>query len=170
MATYKKGFKKQNSELLLLKTIVAIIVAVILIVAVAFIYDSLTKWRNYGNYQAVEDYSVVFDMKDEADQEILDYVIYVYSNTCENCVNIKNDVLRIASKLNRGEDVFFLLNASNINGENDDFLETIEQTMILTPMLIVVKDGVYYEKFTGSTAVLTVLESIQNDTYEPFNE
>lgn len=169
MATYKKGFKKQNSELLLLKTIVVIIVTVIIIVAAAFIYDSVTKWKNYDNYEAVADYSVVFDMKDESEQAIDDYVVYVYSATCESCGNIKNDVLKLARKL-EDDNKFFLLNTGSIEGETDDFLETIEQTQLATPMLVVIKDGEFYELFVGSTSVLTTLESIEDGNYQPFNE
>lgn len=168
MATYKKGFKKQNSEMLLLKTIVVIIVSVILIVAVAFVYDSVTKWKNYNNYEAVADYADVFQMKDDAEIELDDYVIYVYSTTCESCATIKNDVLKIGNKLD--ENTFFLLDTGAIEGESDDFLETVERTSIATPMLVVVNDGEFYELFVGSTAVLDTLSLIEEGNYTPFNE
>ncbi|MDD3712608.1 MAG: hypothetical protein PHZ28_03825 [Candidatus Izemoplasmatales bacterium] len=168
MATYKKGFKKQNTELLLLKTIVAIIVAVILVVAVAFIYDSVTKWKDYSNYSSIEKYEDAFALKDANQQAITDYVIYVYSDTNEGSINIKNDVLKIANKLD--DDFFFLLNTSTVEGENADFLEAIQRTTVSTPMIIVVNDGEVEELFVGSTAVIDILTQIQNDTYAPFIE
>ena len=168
MATYKKGFKKQNSEMLLLKTIVVIIVSVILIVAIAFIYDLATKWRNYNNYDTIAEYADVFDLKDDTEQELSDYVIYVYSTTNESSADIKNDVLKLGNKLD--DDMFFLLNTAAIEGETDDFLDTIEQTNIPTPMLIIVKDGEFYELFVGSTAVVNTLDLIKDGDYEPFNE
>jgi len=168
MATYKKGFKKQNTELLLLKTIVAIIVAVILVVAVAFIYDSVTKWKDYSNYSSIEKYEDAFALKDANQQAIIDYVIYVYSDTNEGSINIKNDVLKIANKLD--DDFFFLLNTSTVEGENADFLEVIQRTTVSTPMIIVVNDGEVEELFVGSTAVINILTQIQNNTYAPFIE
>lgn len=170
MATYKKGYKKQNSEMLLLKTIVVIIVSVIVIVAIAFIYDLTTSWNNYNNYDNVADYSEVFDLKDEEEVEIDNYLVYVYSNTCESCASIKRDVLKIADKLNSDSDMFFLVNTSDIEGESDDFLDTINQTQLLTPMLVVVVDGEFEEVFIGSTNVVDAMESIEAGTYGPFNE
>ena len=169
MATYKNGFKKQNTELLLLKTIVAIIVAVILIVAVAFIYDSMTKWRDYNNYEKVENYEDAFSLKDDADQDLSDYVIYVYSdnNTCESCDLIRNDLLKLANRLD--ENTFFLLDVNNIDGEEAAFLDTIERTAIAKPMLVIVNDGEFYELSVGSEAVLNTMELIEEGNYTPFN-
>jgi hypothetical protein len=169
MATYKKGFKKQNSEMLLLKTIVAIILAVVAMVMIAFIYDSVTKWKNYNNYTDIGKYEDVFNLKDEEEQAIGNYVVYVYSDTCEACATIRNDLLRLANRMNKQSEVFFLLNTSKATGESDDLLETIERTQILTPMLIVVVDGEFEEVFVSSTNVLNAIESIEKGTYEPFN-
>ncbi|MFA7075173.1 MAG: hypothetical protein WC152_00685 [Candidatus Izemoplasmatales bacterium] len=166
MATYKKGFKKQNAETLLLKTIVAIIAAVILVVLVAFIYGSMTKWKDYNNYNSIDKYADAFDMKDANDQAISDYVIYVYSDNCEGCDNIRNDVLRLANKL--GENEFFLMNISNVEDESEDFLETIDKTSVQTPMLIIVNDGEFEELFSGSVSVVDVLKTIEDNTYAPF--
>ncbi len=170
MATYKKGYKKQNSEMLLLKTIVVIIVSVILIVAIAFIYDLTTSWKNYNSYTSVADYSDVFDLKDADEVELDNYVVYVYSTTCESCSSIRNDVLKMANKINSESEVFFLLNTADIEGESDDFLDTINQTQLLTPMLVVVVDGEFEEVFINSVNVVNALESIEAGTYAPFNE
>ena len=42
MATYSKGYKKQNPELLVLKVIVGVIIAVGILMLIAFIYDKAT--------------------------------------------------------------------------------------------------------------------------------
>ena len=173
MATYKKGFKKQNTEMLLLKTIVAVIVAVILIVAIAFIYDSMTKWRDYSNYDTITKYEDAFAMKDAEGVELSDYVIYVYSDTCEGCQTIKDDLLKIANKFD--DDKFFLMNISKMTGEEleakqADFLEIIERTSVATPMLVTVNDGNFEELFVGSTTVVQTLASIEENTYAPFLE
>lgn len=177
MATYKKGFKKQNTEMLLLKTIVVIIVSVILVVAIAFVYDAFTKWQDYKSYDQVESYAEVFQLKDDAEVELGDYVIYVYSDTCISCKENKNDILKLGNKLD--ENMFFLLNSSTLTTTDSQnqtlpaytsFLETINKTSIPTPMLVVVVNGNFEEIHVGPTAVINTLTSIKEGTYEPFNE
>ena len=176
MATYKKGFKKQNTNMLLLKTIIVVIVSVIVLVVAAFIYNSITKWQDYKSYEQVENYADVFQMKDEAEVELGNYVIYVYSDTCLSCKENKNDILRIGNKLD--ENMFFLLNSSTLttkDAENQtlpaytSFLDTIGKDQIPTPMLVVVVNGNYEEIHVGPTAVINTLTSINEGTYEPFN-
>ncbi|PKK94742.1 MAG: hypothetical protein CVV60_04920 [Tenericutes bacterium HGW-Tenericutes-5] len=177
MATYKKGFKKQNTEMLLLKTIVVVIVSVILLVAIAFVYNAVTKWQDYKSYDQVENYADVFQMKDDADVELGDYVIYVYSDTCLSCKENKNDILRLGNKLD--ENIFFLLNSATLTTKDSEnntlpaytsFLETIGKDQIPTPMLVVVVNGNFEEIHVGPTAVINTLTSIEEGTYEPFNE
>ena len=177
MATYKKGFKKQNTEMLLLKTIVVVIVSVILLVAIAFVYNAVTKWQDYKSYDQVENYADVFQMKDDADVELGNYVIYVYSDTCLTCKENKNDILRLGNKLD--ENIFFLLNSATLTTKDSEnntlpaytsFLETIGKDQIPTPMLVVVVNGNFEEIHVGPTAVINTLTSIEEGTYEPFNE
>jgi len=175
MATYKKGYKKQNTELMLLKTIIAIIASVVLIVAIAFIYDALTKWSNYSSYPSIENYEDVFEMKDEDENEIMDYVIYIYSNSSETSVDIKKDVLKLGRSINKESEMFFLIDSENITSDEEaefgeeEFLETINRDRIIIPMIIVVKDGEFYQAYYNSTNVLETLEAIEEGTYEPFN-
>ncbi|MFA5720022.1 MAG: hypothetical protein WC939_03075 [Acholeplasmataceae bacterium] len=175
MATYKKGYKKQNTELMLLKTIIAIIASVVLIVAIAFIYDALTKWSNYSSYPSIENYEDVFEMKDEDENEIMDYVIYIYSNNSETSSDIKKDVLKLGRSINKENDMFFLIDSGNITSDEEaefgeeEFLDTINRDRILTPMIVVVNDGEFHQAYYGSTDVLETLESIEDGTYEPFN-
>ncbi|MDY0138363.1 MAG: thioredoxin family protein [Candidatus Izemoplasmatales bacterium] len=167
MATYKKGYKKQNSEILLLKTIVIIIISVILIVGIAFIIGSMTSWKNYSSYNTIDDYSKVFDMETEDEEPILDYIVYLYSDRCESCKDIRNDVLGVAKDLEKDE--FYLLNIASVEGESDEFLETIGKTTVSTPTLVVVKDGEFYEVFVGSNDISDVLELIEDGTYSGLN-
>ena len=147
MAVYKKGFKKQNTEMLLLKTIVVIVATVILAVLIAFVYDATTKWRNYSNYDNVAKYENAFELKGDDGLKLSNYVIYVYSNNNESSKKIKNDVWKVARKLDKN--TFYLLNIDTAEGEKDDFLEIIERTSIAVPMLITVTDGKYKELFVG---------------------
>ena len=173
MATYKKGYKKQNSEQVLLKVIVSIILAVFALVAIVWIYDAATKWKNYDYYTQVTEYDGIFDYTNGTDVELEDYVIYFYSDTCENCAIAKADVLALARKINRGDEQFFIANTANMTDETDSldaFLETIDLTQMVTPLLIIVIDGEFYEVQTGTTSVISALEGIENGDYADFDQ
>ncbi len=57
MATYKKGFKKENPETVLLKVIIGIIIVVFLLVGVLFVYDATQgaspAYSNGTNWKSV---------------------------------------------------------------------------------------------------------------------
>jgi thiol:disulfide interchange protein len=172
MATYKKGYKKQNSEQVLLKVIVSIIISVFALVAIVWIYDSVTKWQNYEYYTQITEYDGIFDYTDETDTELQDYVVYFYSDSCVNCQEAKSVVLSIARKINRGEEQFFIANTGSMTDETeslDAFLEDIDLTQMVTPLLIIVIDGEFYEVHTGTTDVISALEGIENGDYADFN-
>ena len=175
MATYKKGFKKQNSETVLLKIIIGIIVAVFAFVIVAFVYDATTQWKDYSEYTQVTEYADIFNYTNGGDEALEDYVIYFYSDNCDNCVNIKNDVLRDGNRLNKDSEMFFIANADQMNDvdtELVDYLAAIDvvSTDYGTPLLLVVVDGEFSEVFMGSSDVVEAIDGIEAGTYEGFNE
>ncbi|MDY0024045.1 MAG: hypothetical protein RBR66_03850 [Candidatus Izemoplasmatales bacterium] len=177
MATYKKGFKKQNPELLLLKTIVAIILAVLVIVGITALYATFTRWQDYKNYENIDYYTEVFDMVDSEDEELQDYVIYVYGVNDETSQNIKLDVLKIGNKID--DEMFFLLNADILTSNSTEqatkdsekaaFLATLGIESLIKPMLIIVNDGEYSEKIVGTNNILDTLAQIEEGTFEGFN-
>lgn len=172
MATYKKGYKKENPETVLLKVIIGIIVTVFVLVGVLYLYDTATKWRDYDNYTTLTSYATLFDQTDEDSEEIEDYVVYVYSSN-ETCSDIKIDVLREGKKINSDSEMFFLADSEAMTDSDtyeDSFLTTVGEDILSTPMLVVVVDGEYYEMYSGSTDVLDALESIEEGTYAPFND
>lgn len=65
--------------------------------------------------------------------------------------------------------LFFLLDVNNVDGEQADFLDTIERTTIAKPMLVIVNDGEFYELSVGSEAVLNTMKLIEEGNYTPFN-
>ncbi len=172
MATYKKGFKKQNSEQVLLKVIVSIIVSVMLFIAIIFIYDAVSRWKDYDSYTNITEYSGIFDYTNGGTEELQDYVVYFYSTSCVNCENAKLDVLKAGNKINKGDDMFFIANADEMTDTDTflaSFLAEIDITAMQTPLLMVVVDGEFYEVFTGTTSVTDALDSIEAGTYEAFN-
>lgn len=173
MATYTKGFKKRNSEQALLLTIVGIIGLVILIVAAVFIYDLATDSGSYDDFTHIEAYDLAFSQKDEKNIEILDYLIYFYSDDCSNCANIKRDALKLSEKID-GEIVpVFFVNASKIKetttGDKNEFLDIINLSSVRTPMVVSVVNGEFHEVVTGTVRVIDLLESVEAKTYTPFN-
>ncbi|XMB71495.1 hypothetical protein RJI07_05105 [Mycoplasmatota bacterium WC30] len=175
MATYKKGFKKQNSETVLLKIIIGIIVAVFTFVIIAFVYDSSTQWKDYSEYTQITEYADIFDYTNGGDEELEDYVIYFYSNDCVNCANVKNDVLRDGSRLNKDSEMFFIANADEMTdgeAEFDAYLDVLDvvATDYGTPLLLVIVDGEFSEVFIGSSDVVEAIDGIEAGTYAGFNE
>ncbi|MBN2876389.1 MAG: hypothetical protein JXL85_01930 [Bacilli bacterium] len=173
MATYKRGYKKQNSETVLLKVIIGIIVAVFAFVALAFVYDAVTKWRSYDYYTTITEYEGIFEYTNGGDEALEDYVVYFYSDTCSNCKDIKNSVLKDGNRLNRDGEMFFLANTGTMTDEDAQlagFLDEIGEQELGTPMLVVVANGEFYGVYMGSTLVSETMDSISSGTFDAFNE
>jgi len=172
MATYSKGFKKQTSEQILLQVIVGIVVAVVVIVGLAFLYDTLTVTRSYDDFTKIDTFENLLIQKDADTNQIQDYILYFYSDACTSCESIKDDSLKLASKIQKNGIPVFFVDTANMTDEADfkvPFLTTINESSLRTPMICVVHDGVYSAKFIGTDQVTPLLESVVDGTYEPFN-
>ncbi|MDA3931584.1 MAG: hypothetical protein PF513_02475 [Tenericutes bacterium] len=173
MATYKKGYKKENPQLAILKTIVAILVAVGIFLLIAFIYDKSTDWKDYSSYEHIETYDKVLTNNDG------NYVVYFYSETCSACSEIKDEVLGSINDINKDSDLFYFADTASIyaaevgDGEEqftkDDLAAVINIEEILTPMMVVVVDGQFEEVIQGRLNIRDFLDQVENDTYAPFN-
>lgn len=173
MATYKKGFKKQSTQAMLLKTIIAIIGAVLILVLIAFIYDRATEWRDYSSYDHVETYDQVLTQAQD------DYVIYIYSTTCPTCNEMKEEILSVLNDLDKDSDNVYLVNTANFTEletedeedayTRDDLFEDLDIEAISTPMFVVVADGELEEVVTGTVNIDAFLDDLENETYAPFN-
>ncbi|NLF48658.1 MAG: hypothetical protein GX582_03305 [Acholeplasmataceae bacterium] len=171
MATYKSGFKKQSAEQMLLKVIIGIIIAVFAIVLVAFIYDIATKNRYYSDYTHITKYAEIMTQTDESIQ-IEDYIVYFYSGSCTACESIQKKALREMAGIVKDGGKVFMVNTDNMTDREPkkaEFEDVIEENL-LVPSVVVVQDGEYYEYVSSTTAVLELLESINDGAYEPFNE
>lgn len=174
MATYKKGFKKQNPETVLLKIIIGIIIGVFVFVGVAFIYDATTQWKNYDYFTTITAYDDVLEYTNGEEEPLENYVVYLYGTDCINCDSIKDAVLRDANKINKDEEIFFIGNVDTMTDTDEnieDFLDDIDcpQDEFGTPILVVVVDGEFYEYFIGATDVEEAVDNIRNGEYAPFN-
>ncbi|QLY40509.1 hypothetical protein HF295_06445 [Hujiaoplasma nucleasis] len=174
MATYTKGYKKQNSQLMLLKITLGVIGAVAILLLAAFIYDKSTDWKDYSSYDHLETYDQVLSQNQE------DYVVYFYS-TNTTSQDIKEDVLKVLNDL-RKEDMTYLVEYSTETFkqrpvEDDEtaytrqsLLDDLDIDSITAPMIVVVANGELEEVILGTVNINKFLISIENDTYAPFNE
>ena len=170
MATYKKGYKKTNPQLTILKTVGAIIGAVLILILAAFIYDKATDWNDYSSYNHLETYDQVLSQDEE------DYIVYFYSITSTASREIKSDVLRV---LNDYDNVY-LVNTSDFSeaevGEDETAytLENLSAALgiddVTEPMIVTVANGSFEEVLTGQVEITDFLDDVKNDTYAPFNE
>ncbi len=169
MATYSHGYKKQSAEQTLLKIIVGIIVAVFVFVAIAFGYSRLTAWQDYKNYTTLTAYGDILDNSGAGDN----YVVYLYnSSNCDTCKEIKNKVLRVGNKLNKDSETFFLADVSKMDTSDSTakttFLSDTSQVELVTPSIVVVANGQFYQVYSGTDDILNTLDSIKDGTFEPF--
>lgn len=171
MATYKKGYKKESSEQLILKVIVGIILSVVALVLVAFVYDSITDVGEYEDHSILEAYETLLEQKDADLNLIQDYIIYFYSDECVNCANIKYDVLKIVNKLEKNGTKVFFANTADMADDDEykaEFLEAINKSSLPTPTLVVVSNGEFYQSYTGTEDVLDVLNQIKVGEFAEF--
>ncbi|MDD3123257.1 MAG: hypothetical protein PHC62_07090 [Candidatus Izemoplasmatales bacterium] len=172
MATYRKGFKKQTSDQLLLKLIFGIVVSVVLIVVVALLYNLVFTSRSYDDFDQLTTYSTVYTQKDAAAVQIPDYLVYFYNETNTTCQSIKDDVLKLAAEAKKNGTVIFFVNTANTTDDDtelDSFILGLDLSSMKIPMLVVVKDGTYYEKFINSDSVINAFTEVKNLEYTPFN-
>lgn len=173
MAKYKSGYKKENPQLAVLKTIIAIVGAVLLLIVAAFIYDKATDWNDYSSYDHLETYNQVLGQTDE------DYVVYFYSLTSTTTREIKEDVLKALNDYDKNG-VVYLVNTADFTeaavaeGESA-YTEALLQTAlgvdeITTPMIVTVADGSFEEVITGSLNITDFLDELSDGTYAPFVE
>lgn len=172
MATYKKGFKKQTSEQILLKVIVGIIIAVFMIVILAFLYDLLTVTRTYDDYDKIDTFATILSQEDENGDTLPGYLVYFYSDSCTSCESIQEEALKLVEKAANDGVVIFFVDTANMTDEDtekDLFLESINESSLKTPMIITVVNGELEDKFIGTDDVLSILTDVKNGDYSPFN-
>lgn len=176
MATYKKGFKKTSGDLILLKTIVAIIVVVLAVVGIVFVYDVATDKGDYADFTAIAAYDKILTQTGTDSQQIPDYAVYFYNADDQDCLDIQRKVLRLAEKMEaKGLVIFFVdLDAvkETATGDQDDFLDAIQKSSTFlnrSPMLVTVADGEFDAAYEGADAVVDTLTQIYNGEYTPFN-
>lgn len=173
MATYKKGFHKRDPEKMFLKVIFGVIIAVIFLIGVVWVYDATSKWQEYDYFTTITEYEGIFDYTNGGDEELDDYVIYFYATGCSHCQDAKTDVLKLGSKINKNEELFFLANTDSMSDEETNyqtFLDELNITQFGTPTIIVIIDGEVDEIYSGTITVIETLQTIADGTYENFNK
>jgi hypothetical protein len=176
MATYAKGFKKEQEHTLLLKVIVGLIILVLVVVGIAYLSDALTNLGDYDDYsdQHITTYGTILTQKDDQAVQLQNYVVYFYNADQDDCIAMQKEVLRIAAKLNKDAEVIFFVDLDAITEDtaaSDAFLDAIGKTQTflgLSPMLISVADGVFNTAYSDDATILDVLHQVEAGNYTPF--
>lgn len=128
-----------------------------------------TSGINYDLFAQIDRYQDVFTRREGT------YLVYVYSDTCVNCQTIKERLYDFATNY-EGHVIYFFnaAKATDAQTQQQTYLAKIGQTQVQTPSLVVVRNNnldltalaSYY--FSGASAVVNVLDDIQNGAYVPF--
>jgi len=124
-----------------------------------------TAGLDYGDFDYIEDYDEVFNRREGT------YIVYLYSESCYNCGEIKSDVLAFAEAYSGRAMFFFNVDGATAELQND-FLTTLARTQVGTPSLILIKDNGFSTTassryfFSGASAVLSILTDLEKGTYQ----
>lgn len=119
---------------------------------------------DYDDFDYIEDYDEVFNRREGT------YIVYLYSESCFNCGEIKEDVLAFAASYTDRAMFFFNVDGATADLQNA-FLTTLARTAVGTPSLILIKDNAFSTTassryfFSGASAVLSILTDLEIGDY-----
>ncbi len=124
-----------------------------------------TAGLDYGDFDYIEDYDEVFNRREGT------YIVYLYSDSCFNCGEIKADILAFADSYT--DRAMFFFNVDNATSDlQNAFLTTLGRTQVGTPSLILIKDNGFSTTassryfFSGASSVLSILTDLEKGTYQ----
>ena len=146
-----------------MKTLIKIIVPIMLFTC------GCSKKNNVSHSNVIQvsstsyDYDIVKDKmitwNDLLSQELERYDVYIYSTTCLHCLEIKQEIIECS--LNR--DDFFFIEYNKSIPVSDDVSETVGEddldkiTILGTPALLIVENGILVVNVSGPKAILQAL-------------
>lgn len=113
---------------------------------------------NYSDFDFVADYATALSQAEEL------YLLYFYSEQCSHCINLKEEALTFFEDNSTSIKVY-LLDAGNTIGNYKSIDLGNDETLIGTPTLILVKDGVVYEYFVGTYEIAEFFTEYAAETY-----
>jgi len=124
-----------------------------------------TAGLDYGDFDYIEDYDEVFNRREGT------YIVYLYSESCYNCGEIKEDVLAFADSYTDRTIFFFNVDGATADLQNA-FLTALGRTQVGTPTMILIKDKAfdttassrYY--FEGISRILSIITDLEKGTYQ----
>jgi len=124
-----------------------------------------TAGLDYDDFDYIEDYDEVFNRREGT------YIVYLYSESCFNCGEIKEDVLAFAEAYSDRAMFFFNVDGATADLQNA-FLTALARTQVGTPSLILIKDNGFSTTassryfFSGASAILSILTDLEKGTYQ----
>ncbi len=148
MASYKSVRKKDNFLLKLGITFGGILAVLVLSLV---LYDTFSQELDYDSFDHVDSF------QEFTQQPENEYLVYYYSERCEACKLIKNDVMTFADS-NAANMKMYFADADNLSGTNN------YPGLTGTPGILHVVNGVVqYPIQTGAQSVQTVMAEINLD-------
>jgi thiol-disulfide isomerase/thioredoxin len=124
-----------------------------------------TAGADYGDFDFIEDFDEAFNRREGT------YIVYLYSETCENCNRIKDQMLAFAAAYD-DRVIFFFDVAKATTALQDAFLFQLGKTTVNTPTLILITANGFDKTvasrfyFEGASAILGIINDLENGSYQ----
>ncbi len=126
---------------------------------------------SFDLFQQIDRYQDIFTRREGT------YVVYVYSDTCGACLQIKEEMATFGDTYTAK--VIYFFNASKATDAQTYqqlYLTYIGQTQVQTPVMLIVVDNtfdstnqsLYY--YAGVSAIRNITRDLLNNAYLPFQE
>ncbi len=153
------------------KIITLLVLSFLLPILLACQTTPTTTEINFDLFQQIDRYQDIFTRREGT------YLVYVYSDTCGACLQIKEEMATFGNTYTRK--VIYFFNASKATDAQTYqqlYLTYIGQTQVQTPVILVVVDNtfdstnqsLYY--YAGVQAIRNITRDLQNNAYLPFQE
>jgi thiol-disulfide isomerase/thioredoxin len=150
MANRKVYKKKQDN---FLRNALIVFGSIFMVLTVVFIVSSMNELK-YDDFEHLQTYEE-FDNKPEQK-----YAVYLYSEECGYCIQIKNKLLNFADSNESDLKVYFI-DIYSVSGNST----VLPSQVTGTPSLIVIEDGNVVDVFGGSEDIPAFIDDINNGEY-----
>lgn len=153
------------------KLLTLLVLSFVLPILLACQTTTTTTEINFDLFQQIDRYQDIFTRREGT------YLVYVYSDTCGACLQIKEEMATFGNTYTSKMIYFFNASkATDAQTYQQLYLTYIGQTQVQTPVILVVMDNtfdstnqaLYY--YAGVSAIRNITRDLQNNAYLPFQE
>jgi hypothetical protein len=123
---------------------------------------------DYVDFDYISNYYEVFNRREGT------YIVYVYSQSCVVCTELKADFLAFADSYT-AYNVYFFDAGSVDTTYQADYLSSIGQSNVKTPTLLIIKNGTFDKTavsryyFEGESRIRSIMLDLKNNVYPYWN-